>query len=95
MFKKNLAVLTFLICLTLLSSKMHDNENNNSLYYLVVGFIFRFLEGLVKYDDVLGVVVKITSLLSFMIFLFLNYPRIKIRIIQAWECQITSRFKKK
>ena len=64
---------------------VEDNYNNISLVAFVLGFAFRFIGDIDRLNVVLELLVKCSSLISFMIFLFLNYPKIKDRILKYFE----------
>ncbi len=62
---------------------MAEQQQNGGTFFLILGFIFKtfdlIFENMELIDFYFGVVLKFTSLISFFLFLFLNWPKIKER----------------
>ena len=62
----------------------HQSNNNDSIISIILGFITFigdiFLENMGAIDSFMAILLKFTSLTSFFVFMFLNYPKIITRI---------------
>ena len=63
---------------------MSQQHNQGGKIFLILGFILNgfdwIFENMETFDLYFGVLLKITSLISFFVFMFLNIPRIRCRI---------------
>ncbi len=62
----------------------HQSNSNDSIISIILGFITFigdiFLENMGAIDSFMAILLKFTSLASFFVFMFLNYPKIITRI---------------
>lgn len=67
--------------------EMAEIDHSNGRPWLLLGFIVGIFDNLAELDTVLGLLIKLSSLVSFAIFVFLNYPRIRVRFRQIFKKQ--------
>jgi len=66
-----------------------QQQQNGGTFFLILGFIFKIFdlifENMETFDLIFGVVLKFTSLISFFLFLLLNWPKIKGRFVDVYK----------